>query len=391
MKTIRPVAIFVIIAIIGCSALLSSKVTFHFNSHIDGFFILEGVGGKWLELTDDLTPEDASHLLWGMPNHLFNNSVASKKCNSATDSCIDYRWDNTIGRGFIRSTWSNGHKLVINLGRFTENNGKHPSGLFIGGGLPPSDPDFQLSNNDATGMTYYNGRRWFHVWCNANEGILSPSSPLHPSYPFEWQFKGSWILEDDSTSLTIRSRHRVNLAGVPLDLDRTLFYTNGSRYVILVTQISNEGTIPTTFEYLYGDEPWLGDFGSSAGDIGWTEKELIFTERSVDTGNNNFVGMFDYGNPLAGESHLFTGIANFIEWDKDERPNTAYLANTSGGIKPGSRPEPLKDPANRFVGLRWKSGTLKPGEAFTFTIAVGMAGKDLKTGLPIKPDTGLNR
>jgi hypothetical protein len=33
---------------------------------------------------------------------------------------------------------------------------------------------------------------------------------------------------------------------------------------------------------------------------------------------------------------------------------------------------------------------LKPGESFSFAIAVGMAGKDPKTGFPVKPKTGLN-
>ena len=75
----------------------------------------------------------------------------------------------------------------------------------------------------------------------------------------------------------------------------------------------------------YGDEPWIGDFGSSAGDVGWMGKELIKTEREIDTDKNTYFGMFDYGNDLAGEMHNFTGIANFIEWPKSDRPDSPLI------------------------------------------------------------------
>lgn len=154
-------------------------------------------------------------------------------------------------------------------------------------------------------MTYFDGQRWFHIWCNVNEGILSPSSPFLPSYPSAWEFKGSWVRENDGKNLTLESRHRVTLSGVPLNLNRMFFHSSGDRHVILTTVITNRGTAPSTILYQYGDEPWIGNFGSSAGDIGWTKKELLLTERDIDTRDNTFVSMFDYGNPLAGEAHTY--------------------------------------------------------------------------------------
>jgi hypothetical protein len=383
--------LFIAVAVTSvCIALLTTKIEFNFNPAVEGFFILEGEKGHWLELTDDLVPEDARRLIWAMPQHPFSNTVESTKCENLSKPCIDFKWDKKNGRGFIKNTWPDGSKLVINLSRFKDSNGKYPSGIFIGGGLPPSDPDYLFMNNEATGMTYFNGQRWYHVWCNTNEGMVSPSAPFLPSYPSDWVFKGSWVRENNGRDLTLESRHSLKLNGVPLDANRMLFYTAGNSYVILATEFTNRGTVPLSFQYLYGDEPWVGDFGSSAGDVGWMEQELILTEQSIDTKKHTYLGMFDYGNELAGENHRFTGIANFIEWEKSERPNEAYISNFSGGIINPDKVVPLVSLTNRFIGMQWGPRTLKPGESFSFTIAVGMADRDPKTGFPVKPKTDLN-
>jgi hypothetical protein len=390
------------IAIIVCFALLFSKVAFRINSERDGLFILHGENGKWLELTDDLTPEDASRLIWAKPLYPFKyeieslpsdggqGSVAGNANDPTPEDKLDFHWNKKDGRGFIRNRWKDGSKLVINLGRFRESNGKYSSGIFIGGSLPASDPDYQYLNNEATGMTYFDGKRWFHVWCNVNEGLHSMTQPFMPTYPSNWQFKGSWIRENDGNNLTIESKHSLILAGVPLDFNRQLFYTHGNKYVILTTEITNKGNIPSSIQYMYGDEPWIGNFGSSAGDVGWSEKGLIFTEHDVDVKRKTFIGMFDYGNPLAGETNSFTGIANFLEWDKNDPPNKAYVSNFSGGTMLGLNPIPLTSATNRFIGLQWGPTTLEPGRSLIFTIAVGMADRDPKTGMPIKPKTELN-
>jgi len=370
--------------------LLASKVTFNFAPAVEGFFILQGEKGKWLELTDDLVPEDAQRLRWALPLYPFKSMVASSKCDNTSNPCINFVWDKANGRGFIKNSWPDGRKLVINLTRFRDSNGKYPSGIFIGGGLPPSDPDYQFMNNEATGMTYFDGQRWYHVWCNSNEGLISPMSPFLVNYPSDWTYKGSRVIEDDGRSLTIESRHSFMFTGVPVDANRTLFYTAGDSYVIIATEFTNRGTTSLPFQYMYGDEPWIGYFGSSAGDVGWMERELILEEREVNVQRNNYFGMFDYGNELAGEDHRFTGIANFIEWDRDQRPDRAYISNFSGGVVNTAKRVPLVSPTNRFIGLQYGPKIIKPGESFTFTIAVGMAGHDPKNGFPVKPKTELS-
>ena len=170
--------LFIAATLLACSVVVATKIEFNFDPAIEGFFVLRGEKGHWLELTDDLVPEDAGRLLWAMPRYPFTNTVESSSCVKPSQPCIDFKWDKKIGRGFIRNTWPDGSKLVINLGRFKDSNGKYPSGIFIGGGLPPSDPDYQFLNSEETGMTYFDGRHWYHVWCNSNEGLISPLKPF---------------------------------------------------------------------------------------------------------------------------------------------------------------------------------------------------------------------
>jgi hypothetical protein len=377
--------------VIASIIFIITKIEFDFDQTTEGFFILTSEKGYWFELTNDLVPEDAARLIWAMPLYPFTTTVESSKCVNSSQPCIDFKWDKTHGRGFIRNTWPDGSKLLINLGRFKDSNGKYPSGIFIGGGLPANDVDYRFLNNEETGMTYFDGHRWYHVWCNSNEGLVSPFAPFQPSYPSDWTFKGSWVRENSGKELTIESKHRLIMNGVPLDVSRVLFYRAGNSYVIMTTEFTNRGTVSVPFQYMYGDEPWVGYFGSSAGDVGWMERELILAERDVDTQKHNYLGMYDYGNELAGEEHIFTGIANFIEWDKGSRPEKAYISNFSGGAINPDKIIPLTSRSNRFIGLQYGPHMLKPGESFNFTIAVGMAAHDPKTGFPVKPPTELNR
>jgi len=387
---VRPRLFISAAAILVCLIVLISKTTFDFEPELEGFFVLEGEHGKWLELTNDLVPEDTGRLVWAMPLYPFKKIVRTSHDHNQPGACLDFKWNKTLGRGFIRNIWPDGSKLIVNLGRFKDSLGRAPHGLFVGGGLPPTDSDYQSLNKEATGMAFFNGQRWYHIWCNANEGIISPTSPHLVSYPSEWEFKGSWVRENDGKHLTIESRHSLTFSGIPLESERFLFYTAGNRYVILSITFTNRGSEPLPFQYMYGDEPWIGDFGSSAGDVGWMERELILAEREIDTKGHLYMGMFDYGNESAGENHNFSKYANFLEWEKESRPMKAYISDYSNGIVNPGKTTPLASKENRFIGLQYGPMLLQPGQPYTFTIALGLADNNPKTGFPVKPKTELN-
>ena len=173
-------------------------------------------------------------------------------------------------------------------------------------------------------------------------------------------------------------------------VEKYFFYETGDNYFTLITKIKNEGVRPVAFYYLYGDEPWVGHFGSAKGNVGWSKDGFFKTEGNVDTKNNTFAGLLDYGNDLAGETHSYTGIADFIEWDKNTRPDMAYFSNSAGRFtKTGFPRMPLNNPETRFLGLEWQR-TLGPAQSYLFTLAIGMAQNNPTTGLPFKPVTRLN-
>jgi hypothetical protein len=110
----------------------------------------------------------------------------------------------------------------------------------------------------------------------------------------------------------------------------------------------------------------------------------------IDTRRYSYAGMFDYGNPLAGEHHdFYTKKANFIEWQPESRPDTAYFANQFFRYAPVEKKVPLDSRDSRIIALMWGPKVLNPGQVFSFTITVGMADNDPKTGQPVKPDTHL--
>jgi len=367
------------------------KVRINNKSDYEGIYLLKGDGGYWLEITDDLFPEETDRLIWGRAGITFKKASTFGLCPSPQKPCLSFEWNDEEGRGFIKTVYPDGKKLLICLGRFVNSNSLLPArGLFVGGNLPSSDPDSQIFNQDESGMAYYDGNRYFHIWCNVNEVIYAANQSMQPVYPSSWEFVGSKVLESSQDGVTLQSRHRAVINTESFDIVKTLKYHTGDTFFRLTTSITNAGVSPAAFIYSYGDEPWLGNFGSSKGNIGWLKERLVFNELWIDTTSNTFAGMFDHGNQNIGENQAdYTQKANFIEWDPKGRPERAYFSNTDG-IPVFSDKTPLSSPDNRFIGLRWGPRTLAPGESFQFTLAIGMAGNQSGSNLPVKPPTGLN-
>jgi len=374
-----------VLALIVC---IVSKVDVDYYGSLEGLFLLKGENGAWLEVSDDLFPEDTDRFIYGHPSTLFKHAVSVGSCTASGRPCMNFEWNEREGRGFIKTTYADGRKLLVCLSRFKDSLGLHPSGLFLGGDLPPSDPDFQIFNKNETGMAYFDGKRYYHIWCNVNEGISDAAN--NPISPSQWQFLGSKVLENSQTDLTLVSRHRTLVNGVPVTIERFLFYTVGDTFVTIVTNITNVGNTGTTLSYVYGDEPWLGNFGTSAGNVGWLKDRLVTTEMLVDTKKYDYFGMFDHGNTLAGGPQTYTNKANFIEWQHANPPTYAYFANGFGNFPNTGKVAPLSSPDNRVIALQWGKLRIEPGGILSFKLAVGMAENNPQTGLPVKPDTGLN-
>jgi hypothetical protein len=236
-----------------------------------------------------------------------------------------------------------------------------------------------------TGMAYFDGKSWFHLWCNVNEGIGNANQHEEFYSPSQWRFIDSSVLKADCTELILASRHSVTVGGTPLIIDRFGFIKAGSNYLVLLIKISNKGTASANYYYTYGDEPWLGDFGSSAGNVGWINGRILNFEETIDVRKNSSAGFFDYGNSDIGEGHNFSGVANFIDWRWGKKPDLVYISNQPKKADTGNSKIPLFS-NSRFIGLQWGPQNLRPGEAMTYTLTIGMADKAPISGFPLTPD-----
>ncbi len=366
---------------------LFATVKLNLTGSYAGIFLLSGRDGELFEFQDDLFLGQEARYITGIDfegvKQLLRNMFNKKRVK---EPYLYYEWNRKNGEGFVRNYLSGGKQILICFSRFEDEFGKEASGLFVGGGLPA---DIRENNNlkkSATGMAYYDGVRWYHVWCNANESLFN--SRLTPIYPHDWKYLGSKILHREEKNMILKSAHEVIIDGVPLRIDRYAYFKAGEPYFVLSIHMKNIGNNPVTYDYLYGDDPWLGDFGSSAGNVGWAADGLYYYVGTLNTKKIHYAGYFDYGNDVIGEGHNFSGIANFIEWFGVE-PSLVYFSNGPSDIPPVSNKLiPLNSDA-RFIGINWGNQTLQPGQSKTYTLAIGMAGRDPRTGSPTKPAINL--
>jgi hypothetical protein len=372
-----------------CLLILTKTITINFQGDMSGLYLLRGVGGKLLELRDDVYLGEAGRVLARLDvnwlHDLFNSS-------NGADTRLRYKWNARGGHGYIHSTRTDGTEFVICLSRFLDSSGKMPRGLFIGGELPPTFYGKDGLSLNETGMALQQGNRWYHIWCNANEGIAGGNSPKNMIFPSEWEFLGSKVLFVTQDEIALKSSHRTELDGVPVSIDRYLFFNANNRFLTLSINIKNIGDRPTGYYYVYGDEPWLGDYGTSKGNVGWAKDKLYYYAGIVDPVAHSTAGMADLGNPISPfeQGRDFSGLANFISWIGMVRPSLVYFANKEGDPHEEKERVPLDSPNNRVIFCQWGPVKLLPQESTTITLAIGMAERDKKTGIPVQPELKLD-
>ncbi len=348
-----------------------------------GLFVLKKQSGIGIEITNDIYSDQVNRMLFKIDlNPFYENVVVKKFTDKDEYPFLSYVWDINNGRGFVRNLLSENRKIIYIFSRYKEENGAIPKGLFLGGELPITSYNADRDFLNDTGMAYYDGVRWYHIWCSTNQGFASVLDPNVLYSPVTWKYIDSEIVKNDEKSLILKSSHIAYVDSVPLAINRFAYFRAGEPYFILDMKIKNIGDRMAGYYYIYGDEPWLGDYGYSAGDVGWTKDGLVLTEKEIDPTKHHFVGFFDYGNDLIGEQHVYTNIANFIEWDPSNPPSNVYFSNQFGSIDPK---KPLSHELNRVVSLQWGPIYLKPGEIKEIKLAIGMAYFNDKLNFPMKP------
>jgi hypothetical protein len=381
--------IFAITVILLLTAALFSH--FNFEGDFDGIYLLKGPPGKLFELKDDILLGEYERLIAKIEFQAFHERWRSKDKTGDGHPYLKYQWSRKTGKGYFISFFPDGTKFLACFGRYLDDFKNPVKGLFVGGGLPKSHYETAEVKMNQTGVAFFSGKEWHHLWCNANEAIFSSADATKQITPGQWEFLGSKVLFASQFRLALKSSHLAKVGQIPVKIDRYLIYHAGDRFFTLINRLTNTGDSPLCYHYTYGDEPWVGDYGSSEGNVGWTRERLYNYEDMIDTRKNSYAGMFDYGNPVIGEKPVnFTGLANFLEWQGDNLPTTAYFSNRLGILPSETAKVPLSDKTNRVLMLQWDSRTLLPGQSGTMILTIGMAENDPKSGIPRKPAVTLD-
>jgi len=376
--------IFLAITNAALFIVLLLTVRFNITGHFEGFFLLRDKSSGKYEFADHLYVGEGSRLVYGVNlttlQYQFINSFLP--AHKETTVHLHCDWNPHDGSGMVSNHLADGTRLVTYFGRYLDDD-EEVHGLFVGGGLPETVSQSSNYNLNRSGMTYNYGQRWYHIWCSVNEGIGTVDGKVMLT-PSHWKFLGSRVVRRSDREVVLSSSHSVVIDNLPVRIDRRVSFTAGETWFNLEITITNVGNEALTYRYAYGDEPWVGYYGTALGDVGWVQDRLVNFEELLDGARYSHAGMVDSGNRVIGERPVYTNLANFIEWFGDEQP-LVYFANKGGQPPlPGTR-VPLES-NERYIALEW-ARALPPGESAVIRLAIGMAMFDPRAGVPVKPAT----
>jgi hypothetical protein len=368
-----------IVAAVVMVFFLSGLFDISYLGHLEGFYVVKGQMGAPLQLTDDVYLGEEDSVIAGVDFAWFYSLFRLRSQQGRPH--LEVSWNEDDGVGFVRNYLGGEKVLMTSFSRYLDSNNQYTHGLFIGGALPDALLDGSKNNS---GMSYFDGQRWSHIWCNTNEGIGSTVTP-HRYAPSMWRFLGSRIVSQSDQHLVLTSDHEVEVDGVLLRMERRVEMTAGMPDLKLTVRIANPGKGVGRYYYYYGDEPWLGDFGNARGDIGWVDGRMIEYEEIIDPKKVSFAGMADFGSSVLGEGHDFGRAANFIAWLGPDKPDIVFFANQYDGFAHDPLARVPLQGEGRSIGMYWGPRTLTPGQHQLFTLAIGMAEQDPATGRPHLP------
>ncbi len=295
-------------------------------------------------------------------------------------------WDPQTGRGPVSQRLENGDLYIACFHcQYPGYTGGLWLGSFNGSGFlyVPVDPppgfatlnlfcaqDESLFDED-TGVEYDGG------W-SENFGFGNDGEPL--------PYLAGAVVEDGSRGGDVVLR-AVNAGGC-YALTRHVLWPRGAGYLVFSTVVENVCARPVRFAFWTGDDPWIGRYASSEGDVGFAAPGLLPRETVLDPRTFGYVGMLDLGNVLTGEpAGAFSNVADVLLFDPGQpAPQHGLVAN--GFAHAAEEVDPTRPLDNRsptafnvgYTGVR-----LAPGEAVRLRYALGRATPQPEGRPPLPP------
>jgi len=157
--------------------LFNRHVDIHLGGHFEGFYLLKDKQSNKYELKDHLFVGQEKQIIYflDLNNSYFKMARRLFPRRSDSRNQLYCEWNSKDGNGLVSSYFPDGTGLVTYFGRYLDHD-KEVHGLVVGGGLPETVENSNNYNMNNSGMTYFDGRRWYHIWCSVNEGIGSANS-----------------------------------------------------------------------------------------------------------------------------------------------------------------------------------------------------------------------
>jgi hypothetical protein len=286
-------------------------------------------------------------------------------------------WDPKTGKGDLRQVLSSGDVLRA---CFHCGYPGYTGGLVIG-------------SFNGSGYGFYprqpvRGFRSINVFCAQDESIWDLDEQVEYTYGWSENYgKGDdgkrleyvrgRILEGGPKTVVLQSE---NAGGCYL-VTKVVHTRLDVRHVIIATRIANRCDHPVHFDFFSGDDPWIGLYASSDGDVGWTPEEIVRREKAFAAGQFTAGGLYDLGNAALGQKEgTFSNQANFFALDPTvPLPDLAVFANAFAHSRRDIDPlRPLDNKTMTALNLGWTGRTLAPGQGLTVALALGLA----ETGEP---------
>jgi hypothetical protein len=245
-----------------------------------------------------------------------------------------------------------------------------------------------IGNYGASGMAFrprqpIRGYSEINVFCAQDESIWDLDEEAEYTYGWSENFgtgpdgkplkyQGGAILEHDDQHVLLSSENE----GGCYHVSKIATIQAGWRYWIIATRIRNRCDHPVRFHFHSGDDPWLGRYASSDGDVGWTPDGLLPREKAFVAGQFVAGGIYDLGNAELGQTDTgFSNQANFFALDPSlPLPDFTAFANRFAHEARDVDPDkPLDNKTMTALNLGWRDRGLAPGESFTTAMAIGLA------------------
>lgn len=304
--------------------------------------------------------------------------VAPKKTPKKTKGpLLRMNWNPATGRGSVLQVLESGDRLRTAFHMVFPG---YTGGLIIGSmngsgyGLFPREP--------------IHGFKRINVFCAQDESIWDLAQKVEYTYGWSENFgtgkdgkrleyiRGE-VVEQGPRRIVLRSEN----AGGCYRVRKVAYTRLDVPWWILATRISNQCDRSVRFDFFSGDDPWIGLYRSSDGDVGWTPDGLVRRERVLGPGQFTAGGFYDLGNQALGQKEgSFSNQANFILLDPAvPLPGQTFFANRFAHRPEEIDPKrPLDNKSLTALNLGWRGLKLAPGQDFTVAFAIGLA----RTGRP---------